>query len=164
MVQRGRLAKCPYCGSQRRPEATYCPSCGRWLPPTAYDPAISISDATLVNTLGDAALVGKWFIFLKAHWLQRSGMDALLATSGISGAPKPTILFRGQDKEIALPGAHIKPAALPRPQLDSRWRVSWQGETRGRGSLYPERLRRRAHSHGSLEGLGTGATRDANDQ
>src|SRR6266704_3625468 len=119
MVQRGRLAKCPYCGSQRRPEATYCPSCGRWLPPTAYDPAISISDATLVNTLGDAALVGKWFIFLKAHWLQRSGMDALLATSGISGAPKPTILFRGQDKEIALPGAHIKPAALPRPQLVS---------------------------------------------
>jgi hypothetical protein len=119
MIQRGRLAKCPYCGSQRRPEATYCPSCGRWLPSTTYDPAISISDATLVNTLGDAALVGKWFVFLKAHWLRRSGMDTLLATSGISGAPKPIILFRGQAKEIALPGARIAPAALPRPQLVS---------------------------------------------
>ena len=119
MVQRGRLVKCPFCGSQRRPGATYCPSCGRWLPPTAYDPAISISDAAVVNTLGDAALVGKWFVFLKAHWLQRSGMDALLATSGISGAPKPAILFRGQDKEITLPGTRITPTALPRPQLVS---------------------------------------------
>ncbi len=119
MVQRGRLVKCPFCGSQRRPGATYCPGCGRRLPPTAHDPAISISDATLVNTLGDAALVGQWFVFLKAHWMQRSGMDALLATSGISGAPKPAILFRGQDKEITLPGARITPAALPRPQLVS---------------------------------------------
>lgn len=120
MVQRGRLAKCPFCGSQRRPGATYCPGCGRWLPPAAYDPAISISDTTLVNTLGDAALVGKWFVFLKAHWLQRSGMDTLLATSGIAGAAtKPVILFRGQDREIALPGAHITPAVLPRPQLVS---------------------------------------------
>jgi len=119
MVQRGRLAKCPFCGSQRRPGATYCPDCGRWLPPTAHDPAISISDATFANTLGDAALVGKWFVFLKAHWLQRSGMDALLATSGISGVPKPAILFRGQDKEITLPGTHITPTALPKPQLVS---------------------------------------------
>jgi hypothetical protein len=120
MIQRGRLAKCPFCGSQRPAGAAYCPGCGRWLPPTAYDPAISISDTTLVNALGDAALVGQWFVFLKAHWLQRSGMDTLLTTSGIAGAAaKPVILFRGQDKEIALPGAHIKPAALPRPQLVS---------------------------------------------
>jgi len=125
MVQRGRLAKCPFCGTQRPAGATYCPGCGRWLPPTpsinrgATDPAISISDTTLVNTLGDAALVGKWFVFLKAHWLQRTGMDALLATSGISGAPKPAILFRGQDKEITLPGTRITPTALPRPQLVS---------------------------------------------
>src|SRR5437667_107735 len=73
MIQRGRMAKCPFCGSQRQAGATYCPNCGRRLPSTAYDPAISISDATLVNTLGDAALVGKWFVFLKAHWLHRSG-------------------------------------------------------------------------------------------
>lgn len=119
MIQRGRLAKCPFCGSQRQAGAAYCPSCGRWLPPAAYDPSISISDATLVNTLGDAALVGKWFVFLKAHWLQRSGMDTLMATSGIAGTPKSVILFRGQDKEIALPGARIAPAALPRPQLVS---------------------------------------------
>src|SRR6266849_8248163 len=119
MIQRGRLAKCPFCGSQRQAGATYCPNCGRWLPSTTYDPAISIADATLVNTLGDAALVGKWFVFLKAHWLQRSGMDALLATSGISGVPKPAILFRGQDKEITLPGTRITPTALPRPQLVS---------------------------------------------
>jgi len=46
-------------------------------------------------------------------------MDALLATSGISGAPKPAILFRGQDKEITLPGTRITPTALPRPQLVS---------------------------------------------
>jgi hypothetical protein len=119
MIQRGRLVKCPFCGSQRQPGATYCPNCGRRLPSTAYDPAISISDATLVNTLGDSALVGKWFVFLKAHWLHRSGMDALLANSGISGAPKPVILFRGQAKEIALPGTRITPAALPGPQLVS---------------------------------------------
>src|SRR5215472_2920482 len=122
MIQRGRMAKCPFCGNQRQPGATYCPNCGRRLPSTAYDPAISVSDPDLVNTLGDAALVGKWFVFLKAHWLQRSGMDALLATSGrsaISGDAKPVILFRGQDREIALPGARIKPADLPRPQLVS---------------------------------------------
>jgi len=119
MIQRERLAKCPFCGSPRQAGAAYCSSCGRWLPAAAYDPAISISDATLVNTLGDAALVGKWFVFLKAHWLQRSGMDTLLATSGIAGTPKPVIQFRGQDREIALPGARIAPAALPRPQLVS---------------------------------------------
>src|SRR5215831_10962009 len=105
MIQRERLAKCPFCGSQIRTGATSCPNCGRRLPPAVYDPAISVSDHDLVNTLGDAALVGKWFVFLKAHWLQRSGMDALLATSGrsaISGDAKPVILFRGQDREIAL--------------------------------------------------------------
>ena len=119
MIQRGRLAQCPFCGSPRQAGAVNCPNCGRWLPAAAHDPAISISDASLVNTLGDAALVGKWFVFLKAHWLQRSGMDTLLATSGIAGTPKPAILFRGQDKEITLPGTRITPAALPGPQLVS---------------------------------------------
>ena len=70
----------------------------RQTPPASYDSSVHITDFSLVDKLGDAALVGKWFVFLKAHWLHRSGMDTLLANSGISGAPKPVILFRGQTK------------------------------------------------------------------
>ncbi len=82
-----------------------------------YDPYVNISDYALVNTLGDAALVGNWFVFLKADWLERSGMDKLLITSGVAATAKPAILFRGQ--EIALPGARVAPMALPRPNLVS---------------------------------------------
>ncbi len=89
----------------------------RQIPAANSDASIRISDYSLVNTVGDSALVGNWFVFLKADWLKRSGMDKLLATSGIAQVtPKPAILFRGKE-EIALPGATIVPSPLPRPNL-----------------------------------------------
>ena len=119
MVRQKSLAKCSICRTQTQPGAVFCANCGNKIT-SAYDPAISISDAQLINTLGDAALVGSWFVFLKAEWLQRSGLETLLTTSGIASvAPKSAILFRGQAKEITLPGARISPKALPRPQLVS---------------------------------------------
>lgn len=112
--------KCPTCGTQIRPGTQFCPNCGNRIPLAAYDPTISISDHSLINTLGNAALVGTWFVFLKADWLRRSGMDTLLATSGVpTAAAKSAILFRGQAKEITMPGARISPKALPHPQLVS---------------------------------------------
>ena len=119
MARKKSLAKCPFCGTPTQPGAVFCANCGNKIT-SAYDPSISISDSQLINTLGDAALVGSWFVFLKAEWLQRSGMDTILATSGVTGvAPKSAILFRGQAQEITLPGARISPKALPRPQLVS---------------------------------------------
>ena len=91
----------------------------RQIPTASYDASVHISDYALVNTLEDSALVGNWFVFLKTDWLKRSGMDRLLATSGIVDVtPKPAILFRGKE-EIALPGATIAPSLLPRPDLIS---------------------------------------------
>ncbi len=85
--------------------------------PVDYDSSVHITDYSLVEKLGDAALVGKWFVFLKADWLARSGMDRILASSGIPQAEtKAAILFRGKD-EVALPGATISPSPLPRPEL-----------------------------------------------
>src|SRR3989442_8689168 len=87
-------------------------------PLPTYDPHVSVSDGALVNKLGDGALVGNWFFFLKADWLKRSGMDALLAVSGIADVtPKPTILFRG--KQVSVPGATITPTPLPQASLVS---------------------------------------------
>src|SRR5258707_13616322 len=89
----------------------------RQSPSADYDPSIQITDYSLVEKLGDAVLVGKWFVFLKADWLSRSGMDRVLATSGMGQTEaKAAVLFRGKD-EIALPGATISPAPLPRPKL-----------------------------------------------
>jgi hypothetical protein len=89
-------------------------------PPGDYehDPLVRISDFELVNKLGDLVLLGKWFAFLKPGWLARSGMEALLATAGIAqSAPKPAILFRGQEQ--TLPGATLAARNLPGPDLRS---------------------------------------------
>ena len=51
-----------------------------------YDSLVRITDYELVNRLGDLALLGNWFAFLKPEWLERSGMDTLLASSGIEHA------------------------------------------------------------------------------
>ena len=84
-----------------------------------YDPSLRISDYALIEKLGDSILPGNWFAFLRANWLQRSGMEPLLALSGLTaGPPKPAILFRGKD-ELALPGASISPKTLPGVQLVS---------------------------------------------
>lgn len=90
----------------------------RQTPPQVdYDSSVHITDFSLVEKLGDAALIGKWFVFLKADWLTRSGMDRILASSGMPQAgTKAAILFRGKD-EVALPGATIAASPLPRPEL-----------------------------------------------
>ena len=83
-----------------------------------YDPDVSVSDGALAERLGDAALVGDWFVFVKASWLVRSGMAGLLAASGVEKIPvKPAIFFRGE--EMTLPGAKIAAKKLPRPNLVS---------------------------------------------
>src|SRR5437588_526976 len=35
-----------------------------------YDPHVSITDFSMVEQLGDTALLGNWFVFLKADWLK----------------------------------------------------------------------------------------------
>src|SRR5579885_1157193 len=83
-----------------------------------YDPDVSVSDGALAEQLGDAALVGDWFVFVKASWLVRSGMAGLLAASGVEKMQvKPAIFFRGE--EMTLPGAKIAAKKLPRPSLVS---------------------------------------------
>lgn len=85
-------------------------------PGDSYDSLVHITDYELVNRLGDVALLGQWFAFLKPEWLERSGMDMLLASSGIGQAvPKPSIIFRGQ--KVSLPGATIEEKALPGVKL-----------------------------------------------
>lgn len=67
-------------------------------PQVDHDSSVHITDYALVERLGDAALVGKWFVFLKANWLARSGMDRVLASSGVQqGEAQAAILFRGKD-------------------------------------------------------------------
>ncbi len=90
--------------------------------PTENDPTIQISDMALVEKLGESALVGKWFVFLRSDWLHRSGIDRLLTLTGLTsttvGSPRSAILFRGEE-ELALPGATITPTSLPTAQLVS---------------------------------------------
>lgn len=87
--------------------------------PLDYDPSLRISDFSLIEKLGDSVLLGNWFAFLKANWLQRSGMEPLLAISGVMASPpKSAILFRGKD-ELTLPGATLSPKALPAARLVS---------------------------------------------
>ncbi len=83
-----------------------------------YDSSVHISDFSLIEKLGDSALLGKWFVFLKADWPRRSGMERLLAISGLSGAAKPALLFRGKE-ELSLPGVTISPLPLPGSELVS---------------------------------------------
>jgi hypothetical protein len=81
-----------------------------------YDSLVRITDYELVNRLGDLALLGNWFAFLKPEWLERSGMDTLLESSGIGQAvPKPSIIFRG--RKFSLPGATLEEKPLPALKL-----------------------------------------------
>ncbi|HEY1349166.1 MAG TPA: hypothetical protein VGF67_06035 [Ktedonobacteraceae bacterium] len=81
-------------------------------PTDQLDSLMRITDNELVQKLGDLALLGDWFAFLKPTWLQRSGLGALLADDGL--AARPAILFRGQS--VALPGATDCRENAPRPQ------------------------------------------------
>src|SRR6266571_5602093 len=84
-----------------------------------YDPLVSITDFSMLENLGDTALLGNWFVFLKADWLKRSGMARLLEPSSVVEAfARPTIVFRGKE-EITLPAARIAPTPLPGVNLVS---------------------------------------------
>src|SRR5437868_5143766 len=84
-----------------------------------HDPYVSITDFSMVENLGDTALLGNWFVFLKADWLKRSGMAQLLEPSSLLEAfARPTIVFRGKE-EITLPAARIAPTPLPGVNLVS---------------------------------------------
>ncbi len=52
-------------------------------PLTLYDSSITFSHAPITQQWGDTILLGNWFVFLKTDWLARSGLEALLALSGI---------------------------------------------------------------------------------
>jgi hypothetical protein len=83
-----------------------------------HDPDVRISDFSLVGELGDAALIGEWFVFVKPNWLARTGMEGLLAASGVEKVQaKPVIFFRGE--EVTLPGAKAIAKKLPHPNLAS---------------------------------------------
>src|SRR5437763_4331764 len=84
-----------------------------------YDPYVSITDFSMVENLGDTALLGNWFVFLKADWLKRSGMAQLMEPSSLLEAfARSAIVFRGKE-EITLPAARIAPTPLPGVNLVS---------------------------------------------
>jgi hypothetical protein len=86
---------------------------------TDHDPLVTISDPSAVEQLGDTVLLGNWFVFLRAEWLRRSGMNQLFPAAGIGEQlARPTVLFRGKDT-LTLPGARIAPRPLPRPNFIS---------------------------------------------
>jgi len=82
-----------------------------------HDQLLRVSDWSMPQQLGDSVLLGNWFVFLKAEWLQRSGMEvALAATSIDSSHAKPAIVFRGKET-LKLPGIQIDPKPLPPADL-----------------------------------------------
>src|SRR5436309_16109401 len=82
-----------------------------------HDPYVSITDFSMVENLGDTALLGNWFVFLKADWLKRSGLARLLELSGTAETlARSAVVFRGKE-EIALPGGRITPTPLPSASL-----------------------------------------------
>ncbi|MBE3559086.1 MAG: hypothetical protein IMW89_07660 [Ktedonobacteraceae bacterium] len=86
---------------------------------TPTDPRISIFDYNLVQQLDDAILVGRWFVFYKPSWLERSGLAQTLTSGGIEEVKaKQIINFRGK-KSLRPPGANIDPTPFLRPQLAS---------------------------------------------
>jgi len=86
---------------------------------TDNDQFVSMTDFAMVEQLGDAVLLGNWFVFLKAEWLQRSGLERLLEQANVAGTPaRSAIVFRGKET-ITLPGARIVPTPLPTMKLVS---------------------------------------------
>ncbi len=77
------------------------------LPSPQYDPLVTIQEHDVVTQLGENALLGNWFVFLKAH-----------AQASQEHNASPQILFRG-NKTLTLPGAEIQPTPLPHCTLVS---------------------------------------------
>ena len=86
---------------------------------TDTDPFVNMTDFAMVEQLGDAVLLGNWFVFLKAEWLQRSGLERLLEEANVARTPAHSaIVFRGKET-ITLPGARLAPTPLPTVELVS---------------------------------------------
>lgn len=77
------------------------------LPSPQYDPLVTIQQHDVLTRLGESALLGNWFVFLKAN---------AFATQALSTSPQ--ILFRGKNT-LTLPGVEIQPTPLPRCTLVS---------------------------------------------
>lgn len=77
------------------------------LPSTQYDPLVTIRQYDVAAQLGENALLGNWFAFLKANALVSQGQDT-----------SPQILFRGKNT-LTLPGVEIQPTPLPHCTLVS---------------------------------------------
>ncbi len=77
------------------------------LPSTQYDPLVTIQQHDVVAQLGDSALLGNWFAFLKAN-----------ASVSQEQHTSPQILFRGKNT-LTLPGVEIQPTPLPQCTLVS---------------------------------------------
>lgn len=77
------------------------------IPSSQYDPLISIQQQDVLAQLGENALLGNWFVFLKAGALAKQG-----------DSTSPQILFRGKNK-LTLPGVEIAPKPLPSCTLAS---------------------------------------------
>jgi len=78
-------------------------------PMTDYDPLVTVQQHDVLAQLGESALLGNWFVFLKGNAL----IDALQAQSAT-----PQILFRGKEK-LSLAGVEIQPTPLPHCMLVS---------------------------------------------
>ncbi len=77
------------------------------IPNSQYDPLITIQHHDTLAQLGENALLGNWFVFLKADALGTQGENT-----------SPQILFRGKNK-LTLPGVEISPKPLPQCTLVS---------------------------------------------
>src|SRR5438105_4802296 len=85
-----------------------------------YDPHVTITDFSMVETLADTALLGNWFVFLKAAWFQHSGLAQLLEPSSAGEQlARATIAFRGKREDITFPSVRISPTPLPTTNLVS---------------------------------------------
>ena len=71
------------------------------LPSPQYDPLVRIQQHDVLAKLGESALLGNWFVFLKENALADQGQSA-----------SPQILFRGKNT-LTLPGVEIQPTPLP---------------------------------------------------
>ncbi len=79
--------------------------------PLTYDSLVTVQEHDVLARLGENALLGNWFVFLKAN--------AQTTTDSSQGERTTSqILFRGKEK-LTLPGVEIQPTPLPRCTLVS---------------------------------------------
>ncbi len=77
------------------------------MPSPQFDPLVTIQEHDVLAQLGESALLGNWFVFLKANAQASQGQST-----------SPQILFRGKNT-LTLPGVEIQPTALPHCTLVS---------------------------------------------